>query len=102
MSSRVMPFRRARFSAVWPIAMYASGTRPSSRGSCQVVFSCWATAAVRASASAKNGLCVSGSESELPFAKRDTISTPAEMNTSPSPALMACSAMRVVCRELEQ
>jgi hypothetical protein len=45
---------------------------------------------------------VSGSESLLPFTKRDTISTPAEMKTSPSPALMACIAMRVVCSEEEQ
>ena len=55
-----------------------------------------------ASASAKTGLWVSGSASELPFTKRDTISTPAEMNTSPSPALMACRAMRVVCSDEEQ
>ena len=45
---------------------------------------------------------VSGSESLLPLAKRDTISTPAEMKTSPSPALIACMAMRVVCSEEEQ
>jgi hypothetical protein len=32
---------------------------------------------------------VSGSESLLPLTYRDTASTPAEMNTSPSPALMA-------------
>lgn len=101
-SWRLMPFQRARFSAVWPIAMYASGTMPSSRGSCQAEPSEAATSAVRASASAKKGLCVSGSESELPFTKRDTISTPAEMKTSPSPALMACSAMREVWSEEEQ
>ena len=45
---------------------------------------------------------VSGSESELPATNRDTVSTPAEMNTSPSPALMACIAIRVVCSEEEQ
>ena len=58
----------------------------------------WQTATVRASASANTGLWVSGHESELPLANRDTVSTPAEMNTSPSPALMACNAIRVVCR----
>lgn len=102
MSWRVTPLIRARFSAVWPIAMYASGTRPSSRGSCQDAPSLAATSAVRASASAKNGLWVSGRLSELPFVKRDTSSTPAEMKTSPSPALMACRAMRVVWSEEEQ
>ena len=56
----------------------------------------------RASASAKTGLWVSGSESLLPFTNRDTISTPAEMKTSPSPALIACIAMRVVCSDEEQ
>jgi hypothetical protein len=40
--------------------------------------------------------------SELPLTKRDTISTPAEMKTSPSPALIACRAIRVVCSEEEQ
>ena len=56
----------------------------------------------RSSASAKIGLWVSGHESELPLAKRETVSTPAETNTSPSPALMACIAMRVVCSDDEQ
>ncbi len=102
MSWRVTPFSRARFSAVCPIAMYASGTRPSSRGSCQLAPDSSARAAVRASASANSGLCVSGRLSELPLVKRDTISTPAEMKTSPSPALIACSAMRLVCSEEEQ
>ena len=45
---------------------------------------------------------MSGSESLFPLTNRDTISTPAEMNTSPSPALIACIAMRVVCSEEEQ
>mgnify|MGYP007041253449 CR=1 FL=1 len=40
--------------------------------------------------------------SEVPLAKLETVSTPAEMNTSPSPALMACRAIRVVCRDEEQ
>ena len=35
-------------------------------------------------------------------ANRDTISTPAEMNTSPSPALIAWTAIRVVCTEEAQ
>jgi hypothetical protein len=58
--------------------------------------------ATRACASAKAGFWVSGSESLLPLTKRDTISTPAEMKTSPSPALIACMAMRVVCSDEEQ
>lgn len=49
-----------------------------------------------------NGLAVSGSESLLPLANLETVSTPAEMNTSPSPALMAWKAMRVVWSEDEQ
>ena len=61
-----------------------------------------ATSTVRDSASANSGLCVSGQESDVPFAKRDTVSTPAETKTSPSPALIACSAIRVVCSDDEQ
>lgn len=57
-----------------------------------------AVSTVRFSVSAKNGLGVSGHESELPLTTCETVSTPTEMNTSPSPALIACSAMRVVCR----
>ena len=38
----------------------------------------------------------------LPLTKRLTVSTPAEMNASPSPALMAWNAMRVVCSDEEQ
>ena len=41
-------------------------------------------------------------QSLLPVANRLTHSTPAEMNASPSPALMAWAAMRMVCREEEQ
>ena len=63
---------------------------------------CSAVAFVRSPASANSGLWVSGHESELPRANRDTVSTPAEMNTSPSPALIACSAIRVVCSDDEQ
>jgi hypothetical protein len=36
---------------------------------------------------------------ELPPRNRDTVSTPAEMKTSPSPALIACIAILEVCRE---
>ncbi len=79
-----------------------SGTSPSSRGSCQLSAPLSATLATRPSASAKAGFWVSGSESLLPLTNRETISTPAEMNTSPSPALIACMAMRVVCSDEEQ
>ena len=79
-----------------------SGTSPCSRGSTQASAPLSATLAPRPSASAKAGFCVSGSESLLPFTNRETISTPAEMNTSPSPALIACMAMRVVCSDEEQ
>ena len=57
---------------------------------------------LRCCAAANAGFIVSGCESELPAANRETVSTPAEMNTSPSPALMACIAIRVVCRDEEQ
>jgi hypothetical protein len=55
---------------------------------------------VRPSASAKSVLC--GPVSEAPFMKRLTVSTPAAMKTSPSPARMAWAAMRIVCSEDEQ
>jgi hypothetical protein len=61
-----------------------------------------AAAAVRASASANSGLWESGQPSEVPFGNRDTVSTPAEMNADPSPALIAWNAIRVVCSEDEQ
>ena len=57
---------------------------------------------VRSRASAKIGLCVSGSESELPLVKRETVSTPAEMKAWPSPALIAWKAIREVCTDEEQ
>ena len=57
---------------------------------------------MRALASSNWWLWVSGQWSEVPFAKRDTVSTPAEMKTSPSPALIAWKAIRVVCTEEEQ
>ena len=48
---------------------------------------------------AKTGLWVSGQASELPFAYRLTVSTPAATNACPSPALIAWKAIRIVCRE---
>ena len=57
---------------------------------------------MRRPASAKTWFCVSGQESLLPLANRLTHSTPAEMYTSPSPALIAWKAIRVVCSEDEQ
>jgi len=45
---------------------------------------------------------VSGQASAVPLPNRDTVSTPAEMNTSPSPALIAWNAIRVVCSDDEQ
>ncbi len=57
---------------------------------------------MRCLASPNTGFIVSGRLSELPFAKRETVSTPAEMNTSPSPALIAWNAIRVVCTDEEQ
>ena len=62
----------------------------------------YCSSSVRCRASANTGLVVSGRLSELPFANRDTVSTPAEMNTSPSPALIAWNAIRVVCTDDEQ
>ena len=41
---------------------------------------------------------LSGEPSLLPLTCWLTVSTPAETKTSPSPALMACIAIRVVCR----
>ena len=57
---------------------------------------------MRALASSKSGFWVSGQWSEVPLAKRDTVSTPAEMKTSPSPALIAWKAIRVVCTDEAQ
>ena len=71
------------------------------RGSCQSVAP-WAAVAVRSAASSNSGFLVSGKESELPLMNRDTVSTPAEMNASPSPALMAWKAIRMVCSDDEQ
>ncbi|CNK13206.1 Uncharacterised protein [Mycobacterium tuberculosis] len=56
----------------------------------------------RSCAASNSGFLVSGRESELPLANRDTVSTPAEMNASPSPALIAWNAIRVVCSDDEQ
>src|SRR3954451_9820176 len=102
MSRRETSFSSARFSAVWPMAMYASGSAPSSRGSCQESAPLSAALATAAWAASKRGFWVSGCESELPLTNRDTISTPAEMTTSPSPALIACIAIREVCSDEEQ
>ena len=78
-----------------------SGSSVSSRGSCQsrppAAYS-W----VRASASAKSGFWVFGRWSEVPLRKRETVSTPAETKTSPSPARIAWKAIRVVCSEEAQ
>jgi hypothetical protein len=38
----------------------------------------------------------------MPLMKRLTVSTPAAMKMSPSPALMAWPAMRIVCSDDEQ
>ena len=83
------------------MAMYTSGISPSSRGSCHLM-SPSACATVRAWASANSLFLLSGAPSAAPTPKRETVSTPAEMNTSPSPALMAWKAIRVVCSEDEQ
>ena len=47
-------------------------------------------------------LAVRASRRQCPSANRDTVSTPAEMNASPSPALIAWNAIRVVCSDDEQ
>ena len=57
---------------------------------------------VRAFASSYKWLLVSGQWSEVPLANRETVSTPAETKTSPSPALIAWNAIRVVCSDEEQ
>ena len=57
---------------------------------------------MRSSASANSGLWLSGQPSDVPFGNRDTVSTPAEMNALPSPALIAWNAIRVVCSDDEQ
>jgi len=59
----------------------------------------WAVACVRAIASAKRGLRAVSGPSEVPLTKRDVISTPADTNACPSPARIACIAMRVVCSD---
>src|SRR5438477_9743470 len=88
-----------------------SGSSPSSRGSCQVGAPPCARPPERARAPSNTGFCQSpptiactagGSPSELPRPYRDTHSTPAETNTSPSPARIACIAIRVVCNDDEQ
>ena len=100
-SSRVMPRDSATFSAVCAHRDVDVGQLAVVRGSCHGD-SASAVAAVRAFATSKAGFCVSGSESLLPLANRETHSTPPEMNTSPSPALIAWYAIRVDCSEEEQ
>ncbi len=79
-----------------------SGILPSSRGSCQTSAPPAALAVPRSSASSKTGFFVSGAPSLLPLPSLLTHSTPAEMNTSPSPDLIAWYAIRVDCNEDEQ
>ena len=59
---------------------------------------------MRARASSKTGLSQSSCDWPAPAKPlyRETHSTPAETNTSPSPALIAWKAIRVVCTEEEQ
>src|ERR1700722_7730052 len=59
-----------------------------------------ARALVRASAAPEAALWAQ--VSAAPYWKRLTVSTPAATKTSPSPALMAWAAMRMVCRGEEQ
>lgn len=78
-----------------------SGSLPSARRSCHSSAPS-AAAADRSCASLNSGFLVSGHESALPLGNRDTVSTPAEMNASPSPALIAWNAIREVCSDEEQ
>ncbi len=59
---------------------------------------------VRACAASKIGFVSSwpGIMSLLPLTNRLTVSTPADTKTSPSPARIACIAIRVVCSDDEQ
>ncbi len=87
------------FSAVWPMAMYTSGSPDAGAQRSEPPR---AREALRSSAPANRALWVSGMPSDMPCAKRLTASTPAAMNTSPSPALMACAAIRIVWSDDEQ
>jgi hypothetical protein len=98
----------ARFSAVCPMARYTSGSSPPDRGSTQLGAPPADRRTDRSRAPSNRGFCQppptsscasAGSPSELPRASRETHSTPAETNTSPSPARMAWKAIRVVCRD---
>ena len=95
-SARLTSMICATFSAVWPMARYMSG-RPS-RG-VQVAAPPSARSAERASASANTGFF---GPSAIPKKKRLAVSTPPARNTSPSPALMAWAAMRIVMSDDEQ
>jgi hypothetical protein len=57
-----------------------------------------AISSLRACDGVNTGFMLSGKPSLLPLTCWLTVSTPAETKTSPSPALMACIAIRVVCR----
>ena len=80
-----------------------SGIRPSSRGSVHVSLVS-AIRFVRAWASAKRPFCWSSLAPPAPAQSVycETHSTPAEMKMSPSPALMAWKAIRVVWAEEAQ
>ena len=78
------------------MAMYTSG-RPCGgvHGPCPP----WARCLVRSPDGLKTSF---GAVSLAPDMYRLTVSTPAAMKQSPSPALMAWKAMRIVCRLDEQ
>src|SRR6266540_5887344 len=77
-----------------------SGTWPSWRGSCHVSLVS-AYFSVRFTASANTGLNELGSPTpaEPKFTYRDTHSTPALTNTSPSPDRIAWNAILAVCTD---
>ena len=85
------------------MARYTSGSRPSSRGSVQVAL-VRATSALRAAASANRGFWASASLPPAPakLVYCETHSTPPTRKVSPSPALIAWKAIRIVWVELAQ
>jgi len=76
------------------VSRYANGSSDSWPDTQNPVF-----AAAKERTEARSG---AGAPSLLPLASRLTHSTPPEMNTSPSPALIAWNAIRVDCSEDEQ
>src|SRR4051812_2645508 len=56
----------------------------------------------RVRSSASENLVLWGPVSDAPNWNRETVSTPAHTNTSPSPARIAWAAMRIACNEDEQ